>query len=259
MITGKSLLIILSITILHRVNSASAVCEFSFTDRNKLYNFSLASPLPNFPHGILSEDGFYKVAVNDTVLWFQVGSSAVITSYFNLIVICFSFFDLMEQLCDGMIFNHDPPNCVDCLDCGGPSRCGMECSALVANNVGGYHVCTASGRLSSTEVDVIDKKNPHRGVIVKMSNGSLKVNCSLSVSVICELNGVQGPNTLEELGTCDYATVIWHPSGCATIISVHGRGWGWFAAFIIIILCLFGGYLLAGTVYRFFVLGVRSI
>ncbi|XP_056687546.1 uncharacterized protein [Spinacia oleracea] len=49
---------------------------------------------------------FYKVAANDTIIWFQ--------------------------LCDGMIFNHDPLRCADCWDCGGSSRCGMGCSALVA-------------------------------------------------------------------------------------------------------------------------------
>lgn len=36
-----------------------------------------------------------------------------------------------------------------------------------------------------------DKKNPHIGVIVKMSNTGLKYNCSLAVSVLCNLNGVQ--------------------------------------------------------------------
>jgi hypothetical protein len=36
-----------------------------------------------------------------------------------------------------------------------------------------------------------DKKNPHIGIIVKMSSGSLKHNCSLAVSVLCDLNGVQ--------------------------------------------------------------------
>lgn len=36
-----------------------------------------------------------------------------------------------------------------------------------------------------------DKKNPHIGVIVKMSSGGPKLNCSLSVSVLCNANGVQ--------------------------------------------------------------------
>lgn len=67
----------LIIAILHRVGSldpVSAVCELSFVVRDKVYSFNLVSPLPNFPHGVLSEDGFYKAAVNETVLWFQVGS-----------------------------------------------------------------------------------------------------------------------------------------------------------------------------------------
>ncbi|KAF5738438.1 hypothetical protein HS088_TW13G01337 [Tripterygium wilfordii] len=230
------LLTILFIPILLRVaspNSVSAVCDFSFTDGQKLYNYSLASPIPNFPHGVLSEDGFYKVAVNDTVLWFQ--------------------------LCNGMIFSHDLPSCVDCSDCGGPSHCGMECSALVSNDIGGYPVCTTVGHASSVVIDIIDKQNPDRGVTVTMSSYRLKHNCSLSVSVICDSNGVQGPLSFDKLGTCGYTTSLRHPAGCATVVSVHGKGWGWFGTLMIIILCLFGAYLLAGMVYRFFALGVRGI
>ncbi|XVF84069.1 hypothetical protein PTKIN_Ptkin16aG0545100 [Pterospermum kingtungense] len=226
------LLVVLLLTIELRVNSVTGLCEHSFIDRNKLYNFSLASPLPRFPHGVLSEDGFYKVMVNETVLWFQ--------------------------LCSGMIFNHDPPRCVDCSDCGGPSRCGMECSALVSKNHGGYQVCTTIGHVSSTNVSVIDEQNPHKGVIVRMSGSGKEHNCSLSVSIICDSNGVQGPDSMEILGTCDYATVLRHPSGCATIFS-HERGFGWFGTLMIIIICLFGAYLLAGTVYRHFFLGVHGI
>lgn len=45
--------------ILHRVSleSVSALCELSVKDKNKVYYYSLASPVRNFPHGILSEDG----------------------------------------------------------------------------------------------------------------------------------------------------------------------------------------------------------
>ncbi|XWS56777.1 hypothetical protein CRYUN_Cryun09bG0114700 [Craigia yunnanensis] len=241
------LLIILLLTIRLRVNSVIGLCEYSFVDRNNLYNFSLASPLPRFPHGVLSEDGFYKVMVNETVLWFQVGS------------ISFLFNDSMEQLCDGMIFNHDPPRCAECSNCGGPSRCGMECSALVAKIAGGYQVCTTIGQVSSTNVSIIDVQNPYKGVIVRMSSSGKEHNCSLSVSIICDSTGVQGPNSIEILGTCDYATVLRHPSGCATIISFHEKEFGWFGTLMIIIICLFGAYLLVGTVYRFFFLGVRGI
>ena len=54
--------IILS-TIQHRVmslNSVSSVCELSVTDNYKVYNYSLATPIPNFPHGALSEDGYFS-------------------------------------------------------------------------------------------------------------------------------------------------------------------------------------------------------
>ncbi|XP_028058634.1 uncharacterized protein LOC114262471 [Camellia sinensis] len=170
------------LAILHRLslNSVSAICELSIVDHNKLYNYSLASPSPKFPHGVLSEDGFYKVAVNQTVLWFQ--------------------------LCDAMIFNHDPPTCIDCEDCGGPSHCGIGCSALVAHKIGGYPVCTTVGRTSSMIIDLIDEKSPHMGVVVTMSNNFSELNCSLAVSVICDSSGVQGPQALEKVGTCDYVS-----------------------------------------------------
>ncbi|WCJ19950.1 hypothetical protein M5689_002219 [Euphorbia peplus] len=231
------LITLLSTTFLFRV---CAVCELSFLDGNKVYNFSLMSALPKYPHGVLSEDGFYKVAENESVLWFQ--------------------------LCDGMIFNHNPPTCVECLECGGPSHCGMECSALMANNIEGYDVCTTIGHVSNTITQLIDKQDPAKGVVVKMSSTVKKstgseMNCSLSVSVLCNSNGVQGPNLLEKLGTgtCDYATVLQHPAGCATILFIHGKGLGWFSVLVIIILCLFGAYLMAGTVFRYFFLGIRGV
>lgn len=164
----------------------------------------------------------------------------------------------LHQLCDGMIFNHDPPRCVDCQECGGSARCGIECSALVASNIGGYQVCSAVGRVSTTSVDVTDKEYPHKGVTVTMSSTSKKNNCSLSVSVICDPKGVQEPISMETLATCQYATTLRHPSACATIISVRGSGWGWFGTLLTIIFCVFGAYLLAGTVYRYFFLGIRG-
>ncbi|KAK4353171.1 hypothetical protein RND71_028689 [Anisodus tanguticus] len=215
------------------VSSVNATCQLSFEQNNKLYNYSLTNPIRNFPHGILSEDGFYKVAGNGTVLWFQ--------------------------LCDTMIFNHDPPTCIECGDCGGISRCGMGCSALVANTVGGYPVCTTLGYSSSTSVELIDKKDPLKGITAKLSNRGPKLNCSLAVSIVCDTNGVEGPQTLELVGTCDYATQIHHPSGCAVIISSHGDGMGWFGTTLIIILFFFGVYFLGGAVYRYYSLGIRGI
>ncbi|KAL9332643.1 hypothetical protein ACSQ67_002253 [Phaseolus vulgaris] len=123
----------------------------------------------------------------------------------------------------------------------------------------GYHVCTTLGRGPKIDVDIIDKKNPHTGVIVKMSNSGPKFNCSLAVSVLCNLNGVQGPQAMERLGACDYVIELKHPSGCAIIVNVHGGGLGWFGTLLIIVLCLFAAYLLAGIVYRFFFLGIRGV
>ncbi|KAG9445077.1 hypothetical protein H6P81_016417 [Aristolochia fimbriata] len=213
--------------------SVSAICDLSVLHGNNLYNFSLTRPTAKHPHGILNEDGFYKIAVNETVLWFQ--------------------------LCDQMIFNHDQPRCFGCQGCGGETHCGMKCGALVSNNVGGYDVCETIGQASTANVTVLDVMNPDKGINVRMSAIGPENNCSLTVTILCDPNGVQGPYSLDRLWTCHYAAKMSHPSGCATIISHHGRGWGWFGTLIIIILCIFGVYLLAGTIYRFFFLSIRGI
>ncbi|KVI04826.1 hypothetical protein Ccrd_016843 [Cynara cardunculus var. scolymus] len=161
------LLYILSLPILYRfgaIHSVSDICEFSITLETKLYSYSLASPSQTFPHGVLSEDGYYKVSSNGTVIWFQ--------------------------LCDGMIFNHDPPRCYDCWGCGESSRCGMGCSALMSTNK-------------------LDKNSPDRGVVVKMWHQGSDMNCSLSVSVICDSKQVQGPKTLERVGgLCNFLVAL---------------------------------------------------
>ncbi|VVB02877.1 unnamed protein product [Arabis nemorensis] len=180
----------------------------------------------------IDETRFYRVEANNTVLWFQ--------------------------LCDVLIFNHDPPRCVGCEDCGGPSHCGTSCSALVSENVRGYDVCSSLGHASSTKVDMLDKEDPGKGVIVKMSSGSRSQNCSLSVSVICQKNKVDGLLTLVKSDICHYATELRHPSGCAVAISGHGSGWGWFSTLLIITVCLFGAYLIGGALYRYFSLGIRG-
>eukprot|EP00267_Zea_mays_P022584 XP_008647628.1 uncharacterized protein LOC100502280 isoform X1 [Zea mays] len=186
-------------------------CEFSVARGSELYSFDLAAPTPAHRHGVLSEDGFYKVAVNDSILWFQ--------------------------LCDEMLFNFDPPMCLNCEDCGGPLRCGTQCSALVSNNIGGYDVCTTIGGLSKSHISLVDEGNPRKGIIVKMFSSK----CSISVSVICDSNAIQVPDKFVLSGLCDYATTLEHPSGCPRI------------------LCLLGGYILIGAVYRYYFLGIHSV
>lgn len=233
----RSLLILLiNLSTLYRlvaIDSVSAICEFSITQENKFYSYSLASSSETFPHGVLSEDGYYKVSSNGTVVWFQ--------------------------LCDGMIFNHDPPRCFDCYGCGGSSRCGMGCSALMSENRLGYPVCTTIGRTQTVTTNLIDKESPDKGIVVKMWHQGSEKNCSLSVSVICDSKQVQGPKTLERVGECNFATQITHPAGCANVLSTPGSGLGWFSTLLIILLCLFGGYFIAGAAYRFFYLGIHGI
>ncbi|XP_074279402.1 uncharacterized protein LOC141604802 [Silene latifolia] len=226
--------IIILVIILTRLDIVycTTTCDYGTKVGNKLYSYSLASPTKFYPHGVLSEDGFYKVAANDTIIWFQ--------------------------LCDVLIFNHDPPRCIDCSDCGGPSRCGMGCSALVAEKIGGYSVCTTIGRDLNFKIDLTDKKTPKMGVTVTMSSKANGVNCSLSVSIICDSNGVKEPETFEKSGTCNYATVLRHPSGCSKI-GGHVGGWGWFSVLLTILLCCLGTYLVGGAVYRFFFLKIHGL
>ncbi|TVU47414.1 hypothetical protein EJB05_07015 [Eragrostis curvula] len=149
-------------------------CDFSVERGGDLYSFSLATPTLAHRHGVLSEDGFYKVAVNDSTLWFQ--------------------------LCDEMIFNFDPPVCLNCEDCGGPLRCGTGCSALVSNSIGGYDVCTTIGRAPDSHLSLIDERHPQKGVIVKMFSST----CSISISVLCDSNIVQVSDKFILSGKCDY-------------------------------------------------------
>ncbi|XP_040377777.1 uncharacterized protein LOC102717143 isoform X1 [Oryza brachyantha] len=215
-------------------------CELSVAHGGRLYSFSLASPTPAHRHGILSEDGFYKVAVNDSVLWFQ--------------------------LCDQMIFNFDPPVCLNCEDCGGPLRCGTQCSALVSNNrrdIGiqhfaisaGYDVCTTIGRVSKSHISLIDELNPQKGVVVKMFSSK----CSISVYIFCDTTVAQVSTEFVLSGSCDYATTLRHPSGCARSMAASGNGWGWLAISFVTIFCLLGGYILSGAVYRYYFLGIHSV
>ncbi|CAN6469719.1 unnamed protein product [Victoria cruziana] len=222
----------IAILLLSAASSASRLCELSAVQNNRVYIFRLASPIKSYPHGVLSEDGFYKVAANDTWLWFQ--------------------------LCSQMIFSHDRPRCFRCEDCGRPSYCGNTCSALVSINNAGYRVCTSIGQASKSHITVIDQKRPKTGVIINMSSVTEKTNCSLSVSVFCDQSATV-PTSVDHLGGCDYATTMRHPAACAAVISGAGSGLGWFGTFVTVIICLLGAYLLAGTVYRFLFLGIRGV
>ncbi|KAL6644902.1 hypothetical protein ACP70R_013982 [Stipagrostis hirtigluma subsp. patula] len=204
-------------------------CEFSVARGGELYSFNLAAPTAAHRHGVLSEDGFYKVAVNDSVLWFQ--------------------------LCDEMIFNFDPPVCFNCEDCGGPLRCGTQCSALVSNNIGGYDVCTTIGSLSKSHISLIDENNPQKGVVLKMFSS----RCSISVSILCDSTVAQVPDKFILFGRCDYATTIRHPSGCARSVSASGSGWGWLGTLFVTVMGLLGGYILIGGIYRYYFLRIHSL
>jgi len=50
--------LILPITSATGTGTGTEPCRFSFLDGDHLYNYTLSSPIRNFPHGILSEDGY---------------------------------------------------------------------------------------------------------------------------------------------------------------------------------------------------------
>lgn len=82
----------LIIAILHRVGSldpVSAVCELSFVVRDKVYSFNLVSPLPNFPHGVLSEDG-YSFALSLSWSWFFLSLNFLLLLLFSPYCACFT-------------------------------------------------------------------------------------------------------------------------------------------------------------------------
>jgi len=96
MVTGlvylRWLIIIIAIvlsTIACRVVSVSTVCELGVIDNNKLYNYSLATPTPEFPHGILSEEGYVRAL--SLSLWF-------VLFFLDLGIARFSFSFLCEYV-----------------------------------------------------------------------------------------------------------------------------------------------------------------
>ncbi|KAI7735021.1 hypothetical protein M8C21_028138 [Ambrosia artemisiifolia] len=206
------LLIIHTLTVTPSVSAA--VCEYSVTDNNNVYNYNLAASSKQFPHGVLSEDGYYKVSSNGTVVWFQVGSTRNVADQSGV--------------------------------------------AWAAVHLCGYPICTTIGRTSTITTDLIDKNSPYMGLVVKMWHNGV-VNCSLSISVVCDSKQVQGPTILQKDGFCDYVTQMRHPSGCAITVSSKSGILGWFGTLLIVILGLFGGYLIAGAAYRYFYLHIRGI
>ncbi|KAM0043067.1 hypothetical protein Hdeb2414_s0010g00336881 [Helianthus debilis subsp. tardiflorus] len=115
---------------------------------------------------------------------------------------------------------------------------------MSSNILGGYSVCTTIGCTQSITTNLIDKKSPSMGVIVEMWHQGPEMNCSLSVS---------GPKTLEKVGNCNFVT------GCAIVLAIKDNNLGWFSTLLIILLFLFGGYLITGAAYRFFYLGIHGI
>lgn len=62
--------------------TATEPCRFSFLDGDHLYNYTLSSPIRNFPHGILSEDGC-TLSLPDLALTLSV--SVFLLRWFNAV------------------------------------------------------------------------------------------------------------------------------------------------------------------------------
>ncbi|CAJ1858820.1 unnamed protein product [Sphenostylis stenocarpa] len=61
----QRIIIITLFPLLLHLTSAIESCRFSFQDEKNLYNYTLSSPIRNFPHGILSEDGIRQLYSSD--------------------------------------------------------------------------------------------------------------------------------------------------------------------------------------------------
>lgn len=138
-------------------SEVSDACAWATTTNGKMYSFNLVSPTKGYPHGILSEDGFYKISAKskdgETNYWFQ--------------------------LCEHMKFNFNPPLCENCEGCGGLGHCGETCSALVSSSYPGYSLCTTLGYPESIYYSLINQDKPEQGVRVNMTTcNKSKPNCS---------------------------------------------------------------------------------
>lgn len=211
----------------------SDACEWEAITNGKKYSFNLATPIKGYPHGILSEDGFYKVSVKSnegktTIYWFQ--------------------------LCEHMKFNFNPPLCENCETCGGPGHCGETCSALMSSSFPGYSVCSTLGYPGSIQYSLINQNKPDQGVRVKMTtcNKNAKPDCSFSVLVYCSRSGIEVPTKVTNItsGVCDYETILKHPAGCPVVTNVSKGGWGWFGSLFFMLLLAFVVYMAVGIGYR---------
>ncbi|CAI0443834.1 unnamed protein product [Linum tenue] len=161
----RSLIAIPLLVLASSFHSASAgLCDVSYFDGRQIFNFSFTAPIAGFPHGILSEDGY----------------TDFLKSLFHLLQWAVSVSMFLHSLCSTYCFTGYHFTYTR----------GSGCSALVANNIGGYEVCSTIGGVSNTSSDIMDKQNPQKGVIVKISSLDTKENCSLSVSVICNSSGL---------------------------------------------------------------------
>jgi hypothetical protein len=222
-------------------NSANSdACEWAAISNKKKYSFNLATPTKAFPHGILSEDGFYKVTAKtsegETNYWFQ--------------------------LCEHMKFNFNPPLCENCEACGGAGHCGETCSAIMSSSYPGYSVCTTLGFPGSIQYSFIDQNKPEQGVRVNMTSCNKKPesDCSFSVLVQCSHSVVEAPTTVTNKtgGGCDYEAILKHPAGCPVVTNVSNGGWGWFGSLLFLLVLAFVVYMAVGIAYRVTVLGVSG-
>ncbi|KAG0574467.1 hypothetical protein KC19_VG264500 [Ceratodon purpureus] len=219
------------------VNSDS--CEWSAVRNGKKFSFNLATSIKAYPHGILSEDGYYKISTNEgrTHYWFQ--------------------------LCEHMKFNFNRPRCENCEACGGSEHCGETCSALMSSSYPGYSICNTLGYPGSSQYSFINQNKPEQGVRVNLAlcNKTREPNCSFSVLVYCSHTGVEVPIavTNKTVGSCDYETTLRHPAGCPVVTVTSEGGWGWFGSLLFMLVLAFVVYMTVGIAYRVTILGVSGL
>ncbi|KAG0594125.1 hypothetical protein M758_UG050100 [Ceratodon purpureus] len=195
-------------------------CEWAAITNGKKYSFNLLNPIKAYPHGILSEDGFYKVSTigEDTHYWFQA--------------------------CGGT--KHCGETCSALMSTSYPGY--SVCTAL--GNPGSIQYSLINSNKPEQGVRV-NMTSCH-----KMP----KLNCSFSVLVYCSQTGVEAPSTvtIKTAGGCDYETALSHPAGCPVVTNVSEGGWGWFSSLFFMFVVAFVVYMAVGIAYRVTVLGVSG-
>eukprot|EP00270_Netrium_digitus_P017011 TRINITY_DN6175_c0_g1_i3.p1 TRINITY_DN6175_c0_g1~~TRINITY_DN6175_c0_g1_i3.p1 ORF type:complete len:308 (+),score=52.52 TRINITY_DN6175_c0_g1_i3:102-1025(+) len=235
-----------------RYSLAISPCEWSVTIDPYIYTFDLTASTTSSKHGVVNEDGFYKVVQKAGV---DDGVARDATFWF--------------QLCGHMKFNVHRPECYECpQSCGGVDHCGETCSALQGVAYGAYTKCTTIAKAEFTAYSLLDESSPELGLAVNMSMADVSASCpgpsSLVVQIKClsdKTAEVEAPSQVKEVapGSCHFVTSMTHPAGCPVKTSTNSGKIGVVGMILIGVLVLLVLYFVIGIAYRVFVDGATGI